>query len=201
MEFLMKTIIIASWTRWQVRGKRAWLSRSWWLSGKETACQCRRCRKHGFNLWVGTIPWRKSWQPTLVFLPGESHGQRSLVVYKVHGVAKSQTNKPLSMHPWAIIPMVIYSPSTFSFSFLFFLTRLMGSQFPDQGWTQAQQWKHRVLTTRQPGTPCLGLLKGRSELRIGHCWAGIQPENHSVPWERTRGVRLLLKSCSSRNNK
>ena len=31
--------------------------------------------------WVGKIPWRRNWQPTPVFLPGESHGQRSLVGY------------------------------------------------------------------------------------------------------------------------
>ena len=37
---------------------------------------------------VRKIPWRKKWEPTPVFLPGESHGQRSLV--PVHGVAKSQ---------------------------------------------------------------------------------------------------------------
>ena len=42
----------------------------WWLSGKESACQRRRCM--GFNPWVGNIPWRKKWQPTPVFLPGES---------------------------------------------------------------------------------------------------------------------------------
>ena len=47
----------------------------WWLSGKESACQCRR---HGFNPWVGKIHWRRKWQPTPVFLPGESHGQKSL---------------------------------------------------------------------------------------------------------------------------
>ena len=35
----------------------------------------------GFDPWVGKIPWRREWQPTLVFLPGESHGQRSLVGY------------------------------------------------------------------------------------------------------------------------
>ena len=42
------------------------------------ACQCRRCKKHGFNPWVGKIPWRKAWQPTPVFLPGELHRQRNL---------------------------------------------------------------------------------------------------------------------------
>ena len=34
-----------------------------------------------FDLWVGKIPWRKAWQPTPVFLPGESHGQKSLAGY------------------------------------------------------------------------------------------------------------------------
>ena len=39
----------------------------WWLSSKESACQCRR---HQFNPWVRKIPWRRKWQPTPVFLPG-----------------------------------------------------------------------------------------------------------------------------------
>ena len=47
----------------------------WWLSGKESACQCNRC---GFDPWVRKVPWRRKWQPTPVFLPGKSHGQRSL---------------------------------------------------------------------------------------------------------------------------
>ena len=41
----------------------------------------RHDRDHGFSLWVGKIPWRRKWQPTPVFLPGESHGQRNLVDY------------------------------------------------------------------------------------------------------------------------
>ena len=47
-------------------------------SGKELTWQCRRCKRCGFNPWVGKIPWRRAWQPTPVFLPGESHGLRSL---------------------------------------------------------------------------------------------------------------------------
>jgi len=43
-------------------------------SGKEPACQCRRCNRCRFDPWVGKIPWRRTWQPTPVFLPGESHG-------------------------------------------------------------------------------------------------------------------------------
>ena len=49
---------------------------------KKSACQCRR---GGFNPWVGKIPWRKKWQPTPVFLPGEFHGQRSLLGYSSWG--------------------------------------------------------------------------------------------------------------------
>ena len=52
-------------------------------SGKEPTCQCRRCR---FDPWVRKIPWRRKWQPTLVFLPGEYHGQRSLVGYTAYEV-------------------------------------------------------------------------------------------------------------------
>ena len=63
-----------------------------WLSSIEAICQFRR---DGFNPWVGKIPWRRKWQPTPIFLPGKSHGQRSLVGYSP-GVAKGQTR--LSTH-------------------------------------------------------------------------------------------------------
>ena len=39
---------------------------------------CLQFRRHEFDPWIRKIPWRKAWQPTPVFLPGESHGQRSL---------------------------------------------------------------------------------------------------------------------------
>ena len=45
------------------------------------ACQCSRCKRPSFGPWFGKIPWRKKWQPAPVFLPGESHGQRSLAGY------------------------------------------------------------------------------------------------------------------------
>ena len=51
------------------------------LSSKESACQRRICRRHKFDSWVGKIPWRRKWQPTPVFLPWESQGQKSLVGY------------------------------------------------------------------------------------------------------------------------
>ena len=56
--------------------------------GKESVCSVRR---PGFHPWVGKIPWRRKWQPTRVFLPGESHGQRSLAGYGPRG-RKSRTS-------------------------------------------------------------------------------------------------------------
>ena len=54
-------------------------------SGKEPACQCRRCKRCWFDVWVGKMPWRRARQPTPSFLPGKSHGQRSLVGYSLQG--------------------------------------------------------------------------------------------------------------------
>ena len=48
------------------------------LNGSKSACQWRRCRRCGFSPRVGKIPRRRKWQPTPVFLPRKSHGQRSL---------------------------------------------------------------------------------------------------------------------------
>ena len=46
---------------------------------------CLQCERPGFNLWVGKTPWRREWLPSLVFLPGEFHEQRSLVAYSPWG--------------------------------------------------------------------------------------------------------------------
>ena len=62
-----------------------------WLSGKEAACQCRRCKRHGFDSWIGKIPWRRKWQPAPVFLPANSR-DRGAWWAAVHGVAQSQTH-------------------------------------------------------------------------------------------------------------
>ena len=54
----------------------------WWLSGRQSTCQSKQC---GFDPWVRKILWRRKWQPTAVFLPGESHRQGSLVCYSPWG--------------------------------------------------------------------------------------------------------------------
>ena len=68
--------ISITWTFLPLPGKPCWLK--WW----RICLQCRRC---GFDPWVGKIPWRRAWQPTPVFLPEESHGQRSLAGYSPEG--------------------------------------------------------------------------------------------------------------------
>ena len=68
--------------------------------GKEPTCQCRR---HRFDPWVGKIPWRRKWQPTPVFLPGQFRGQRSLTGYSPWGHRQSDTTEHTCMlTAWSI---------------------------------------------------------------------------------------------------
>ena len=71
------------WINWRTIwwDKVWWLP--WWLSSKK--CTCQRGR-HRFYPWVRKIPWRMKWQPILLFLPGKSHGERSLVDYGPRGL-------------------------------------------------------------------------------------------------------------------
>ena len=62
-------------------------------SGKEPASQCRRRKRRRFDHCVGKIPWRMAWQPTPVFLPGESDGQRSLEGYGPQSRRESDMTK------------------------------------------------------------------------------------------------------------
>ena len=59
------------------------------------ACRHKRCE---FDLWVRKIPWRRKWQPTPVFLLGESHGQRSLAGYSPRGRKESDMTEQLHTH-------------------------------------------------------------------------------------------------------
>ena len=61
-----------------------------WHRGKRI-CLPKQETQDGFNPSVGWIPWRREWQPSPVLLPGESHGQRSLVSYSPRGRKESDT--------------------------------------------------------------------------------------------------------------
>ena len=54
---------------------------------------CLQCGRPGFDSWVGKILWRRKWQPTLVLLPGKSHGWRCLVGYSLWGHKELDTTE------------------------------------------------------------------------------------------------------------
>ena len=72
---------------------------------------CKRCR---FDPWVGKIHWRRKWHPTPVFLPGKSHGQRSLVGYSPWGckrvrhdlATKTTTTQQHTSYVKLILPVI-----------------------------------------------------------------------------------------------
>ena len=73
-------------------------------SGKEYAFQCWSCKRRGFDPRVRKIPCRREWLPTLVFLPGEFPGQRSLAGYSSWGHKESDTTDQLTaMQPYYIV--------------------------------------------------------------------------------------------------
>ena len=98
-----KTVALSRWTfvgrQWHTEKRQQ--RRMWGFtgsaSGKESTCQCRRPRRCQLDPWVRKIPWRRKWQPTPVFLPGESHGQRSLWA-AVHGVTESDKTEHTHTH-------------------------------------------------------------------------------------------------------
>ena len=67
-------------------------------SGKEPACQCRRCKRPGFSPWGEKIPWRRKCQPTPMFSPGESYGQWGLAGYSPWGHKELDMTEQLGMH-------------------------------------------------------------------------------------------------------
>ena len=66
-------------------------------SSKEHACQCSRHQRCGFDPWAKKI-WKRKWQPTPVFLPGKSHGQKSLMSYSPWGCKEPDTTEQLNHH-------------------------------------------------------------------------------------------------------
>ena len=134
---------------------------------------------------VGKIPLRRAWQPTLVFLPGESLGQRSLVGYSPWG-HKSQTQlKRLStytnMHARTAD---IWDPSS-----------------PSRDWTRAPCIKNAVLTTTTRQLPGPGLNPGStSYVTLGKSLNPSGPQSHL--WDKDnniyhkRSTKNVMSSCA-----
>ena len=66
--------------------------------GSEVKASARNAGDPGSISGSGKIPWRRKWQPTPVFLPGEAHGRRSLVGYSLPGSKESDTTERLHFH-------------------------------------------------------------------------------------------------------
>ena len=125
----------------------------WWLSGKEFTCQGRRLRRRGSDLWFGKIPWRRKWQATPVFLPGESHRQRSLAGYSPQG------RKELDTTEWLTHTELAYQ--YYSFKKYSLLHHLKNNALRD---VETDWWK---FTSLSPNRYLLGY------------W--IQPSSSSIP--------------------
>ena len=67
-------------------------------SGEEPGWQCGRRKRRGLDPWVGKTPWRRKWQPTPVFLPAKSHGQRNLEGYSSWSRKESDTTERLPLN-------------------------------------------------------------------------------------------------------
>ena len=97
-----------------------------WLSGKESAWQCRRHKRLRFDPRVRKIPWNRKWQATPVFLLGKFYGQRSLVGYSPWCPKELNTTEHIT-HKRLLIYMNIFSINKFS-AFSFYRNNIL--QFP-----------------------------------------------------------------------
>ena len=94
--------------------------RSDFSGGSDGKSVCLRCRRPGFDPWVGKIPWRRECQPTPVLLPGKSHGWRKLVGYNPWGHKELDTTERLlflssflwKCHTWSHWPEPSCTAST-----------------------------------------------------------------------------------------
>ena len=88
--------------------------------GEEPTWQCRRHKRPGLDPWVGQTPWRRPWLPSPVFLPGDSHGQRSLAGYSSGGhrvrldwTDLTRTHSSLHTTAWCHSPSLVHQRTDF----------------------------------------------------------------------------------------
>ena len=163
--------------------RRAWslTALSWWLSSKESTCQCRRC---GFNSWFGKIPWRRKWHPTPVFLPRKSHGQRSLAGFSLRGrrVRHSLATEYAHWHPVFLKKSSMRSPlndvsfrfaeTVFFFFFLNIFCTLDSVLHTIYAQQKSVELKSSRLNSKVKGKPYYGPTSFESciKLQTGLCW-------------------------------
>ena len=159
--------------------------------GKESACQCRRHRRYGYNLWVRKIPWRKKWQPTPVFLPGKFHRQMSLKGYSWWGWKELDTTEHMAHSPSFPYPHYPPTPSLAQCHCpllpVGFLTWLLPSSSSSRGlWSipefrlifHAPRWARRQRMSN----------RGLALLRFGEGRLGTEPSVLHAPHWSPNGV-------------
>ena len=102
--------------------------------GSDGKTICLQCGRPGFDPWVGKIPWRRQWQPTMILLPGKSHGRRSLVSYSTWDCKESDTTERLLSFSVYLNP---FPNLAFTFRFLPSTNKMLGL------------WGDRTLTWRK----------------------------------------------------
>ena len=119
--------------------------------GKDPACQWRRDKRCRFDPWGGKTHWRRKWQPTLVFFPGESHGQRSLVGYSSWGCRVGHSWHDLAQHHyfWDWQQLHVLFPPLYPKSFSSNLKTILGTSL-------VVQWL-RLCLPMQGSIPALNL--------------------------------------------
>ena len=130
-----------------------------------TSCQYRRL---WFDPWVRKISWRRKWQPTPVFWPGKSHGQRSLVGHSPWGHKESDTTRWLNNNnkQYCRYQQITQHPESQFFSFCFLIGRVWSWQFytPLSKLNSLHGWPGEGLTS-------LCLLRQTSEIFLLLSWA------------------------------
>ena len=135
------------------------------LSGKESTCQCRRCRRHGFHSWVRKAPWRRKWQPTPVFLPGESHGWRSLVGYSPRGRKWMKGVNRYKHHISMVTIVNIWKTHSTWFHNVFQRNRFQNQVILVWRWSHSAMsnslWPHEMYGPHGPGSTIHGIFQAR----------------------------------------
>ena len=156
------------------------------VSGKEPACQSRRHKKYGFDPWVRKIPWRRAWQPIPIFLPGESHGQKSLGA-TVHRATKSQTwLKQLSMHSHLVL-------------IFWTLLSIRSNEHDNKGsWVSSMHWglSFDLKVGGNIGWPMCSLICIYIYMKVAQsCLDSLWPHGLYSPWN-SPGQNTGVGSCS-----
>ena len=120
-------------------------------AGKQSSCQFRRHKRFWFDPWVGKITWRRKWQPIPVFLPGKSHGQRSLSGYSPWACKDSDMTEPsMHTHTHTHTPQVLVSACGVPWTGIRLMPPALGAQSLRHwaaGVVPSQVWHHLGLVS------------------------------------------------------